>query len=234
VNSPINGTPSRVAAAEKIQVATAADVHLLGRLIADAFADLEQNLWLVPDLQARPYVFPAYFALHVEIGVRHGVVHTTPQRDAVAVWLPVHDTVPSLPDYDTRLQRLAGTWTDRFHTFETAMESHHPPLGRHEYLAFLAVHPVRQRHGLGTRLLEHHHRLIDEHHLPAYLEAANRYGHDFYRLHGWREHGDPYLITPDGPSMHPMVRAPAPAGSGQWPHRQINGWPHGQDREPTP
>ena len=202
-------------AGPRVQQATAGDVPVLGRLIADAFEPLEQNLWLVPDMEARPYVFSAYFALQVDLGLQCGTVYTTPQRDAVAVWLPVDDTLPTLPDYTDRLIRLAGSWADRFHIFEAALGSQHPALGRHDYLAFLAVHPTQQRRGLGTRLMEHHHRLLDWHRLPAYLEAASWHSHDFYRLRGWDEHADPYQITPAGPTMYPMVRQPRPISGGQ-------------------
>ena len=223
MTTPTNGTPTNLTSTDRIEVAGEADAHLLGRLIADAFADLEQNLWLVPDVEARPYVFPAYFALQVELGLRHGVVYTTRQRDAVAAWLPAHDTMPTLPDYHARLHRLAGTWTHRFLTFEVALETHHPDLGRHEYLTFLAVHPARQRRGLGTRMLRHHHRILDQCHVPAYLEAANVQGRDFYQHHGWRAHTDPYLITPTGPTMYPMVRQPQPTDEQPSP-RPLNGW----------
>lgn len=212
----MNTPAGRGTAGPRIQQATAADVPVLGRLIADAFAELEPNLWLVPDVEARPYVFPAYFALQVDLGVQQGTVYTTPQRDAVAVWLPVVDTFPTLPDYNERLIRLAGSWADRFHIFEAALGSHHPALGRHDYLAFLAVHPTKQRLGLGTRLMEHHHdRVLDHHRLPAYLEAASWHSHDFYRQRGWDEHTDPYQITPTGPTMYPMVRQPRPTSGGQ-------------------
>ncbi len=197
-----------------VERATMADAHRLGRLIADAFADLEQNLWLVPDLEARRHVFPAYFTLQVELGVHAGQVHTTPQRDAVAVWLPVEGSVPTLPDYEARLQRLAGPWVDRFRSFENVLGAHHPVHVRHEFLAFLAVHPSRQRWGLGTRLMEHHHRTLDARNLPAYLEAASWHSYDFYRLNGWRDRGDPFLIAPDGPAMYPMWRNPRPDGGG--------------------
>lgn len=200
-----------------VERATMSDVHLLGRVISDAFADLEQNLWLVPDLEAHGHVFPAYFTLQVELGIRTGLVHTTPRRDAVAVWLPVDGGVPTLPDYETRLRRLAGLWIDRFRTFEAILGAHHPVQIRHDFLAFLAVHPSRQRWGIGTRLMEHHHRSLDNRLVPAYLEAADWHSYDFYRLHGWRDHADPFLIAPDGPAMHPMWREPRPDdGGSRW------------------
>jgi GNAT superfamily N-acetyltransferase len=195
-----------------VERATRNDVRQLGQLIADAFAELEQNLWLVPDGEARPYVFPAYFTLQVELGVHAGVVYTTPVRDVVAVWLPVAGTVPTLPDYDARLTQIAGRWIDRFRSFETTLGEHHPVRQRHEFLAFLAVHPSRQGNGLGTRLMTHHHRLLDEQGLPAYLEAANPRSYSFYRRHGWAQHADPFTVGTGGPAMHPMWREPEPLG----------------------
>jgi GNAT superfamily N-acetyltransferase len=208
-NSDASSTPSGTLAAA-IEWATPDDVNQLGQLIADTFAELQQNLWLVPDAHARRQVFPAYFALQVELGVDAGVVYTTPGRDAVAVWLPVAGAVPTLPDYDARLAQIVGRWIDRFRTFEAALGDHHPVRQRHEFLAFLAVHPSRQGSGLGSRLMAHHHRLLDEQSLPAYLEAANPRSADFYRRHGWRRHADPFRAASGGPAMHPMWREPNP------------------------
>jgi GNAT superfamily N-acetyltransferase len=196
-----------------VEQATRNDVRQLGQLIADAFAELAQNLWLVPDREARPYVFPAYFALQVELGIHAGVVYTTPVRDAVAVWLPVAGAVPTLPNYDARLTQIAGRWIDRFRTFEAILGNNHPVGQPHEFLALLAVHPSRQGNGLGSRLMAHHHRLLDEQILPAYLEAANVRSAEFYRRHGWRERADAFMVAPGGPAMHPMWREPLPVNS---------------------
>jgi GNAT superfamily N-acetyltransferase len=211
-----SGTPVTTVGAERIVQATFTDLRRLGRVIADAFADLEQNLWLVPDPEMRPYVFPATFALQVELGLRHGVVYTTPERAAVAVWLPVAGGVPTLPDYDARLAQIVGKLIGRFRAFEATMVGHHPVFHPHHWLAFLAVIPAQQHGGIGTELMAHHHRVLDDQNLPGYLEAVNPRGRDFYRARGWRVHADPFPVAPGGPAMHPLWREPQ-AGAGRRP-----------------
>jgi hypothetical protein len=52
-----------------------------------------------------------------------GVVHTTPGRDAVALWLPAG---PGAPGYRQRLAAATAPWTGRFAVFDQALEDHHP------------------------------------------------------------------------------------------------------------
>ena len=69
--------------------AQAADVGTLSQVIADAFHDLAPSRWLIEDQASRRAIFPEYFRLFVEHALVSGVVHTTPDRSAVALWLPV-------------------------------------------------------------------------------------------------------------------------------------------------
>jgi ribosomal protein S18 acetylase RimI-like enzyme len=71
------------------------DAGALAELIAEAFAELAPSRWLIPDADARRRVFPGYFRLYVDSTMTAGVVHTTPARDAVALWLPVVPPAPS-------------------------------------------------------------------------------------------------------------------------------------------
>lgn len=209
---PANGATNGVAAPAMvvIQTATLEDAPRLGRVISDANADLEKDLWLVPDAEERPYVLPAYYALRLEVFIEHGVVHTTRDHRAVAAWLPINRAVPTIPDYSARLVRIAGRWTDRFRTFESTIDSHHPLYHPHHWLAFLAVTPNLQRHGVGTQLMDHHHRALDELNSPGYLQAADWSSYDFYKARGWQEHATPFLIARDGPPTCPMWRNPRP------------------------
>jgi GNAT superfamily N-acetyltransferase len=191
-----------------IHQATLHDVPVLGQVIADAFTELAPSVWLVPDPQIRAYVFPHYFSLFVELGVRSGVVHTTPDRDAAAIWLPVTTTPPAPPNSDTRLGRITGNLVDRFQAFDATLERHHPH-SPHQWLAMLAVAPGRQRAGIGSLLMDHHHQLLDQQHTPGYLEAANLADRDWYRARGWRDHGVPIVLPHSGPPLFPMWREPA-------------------------
>jgi GNAT superfamily N-acetyltransferase len=90
--------------------------------------------------------------------------------------------------------------------FDRILGRHHPPRPHH-HLALLATRPGHQRAGLGTALLEHHHRHLDRYAIPAYLEASSPRSRNLYLRTGY----EPLLPTielPDGPSLWPMWRRP--------------------------
>jgi GNAT superfamily N-acetyltransferase len=184
-----------------------ADLEELSRVIADAFHDLPASLWLVADPEVRAQIFPGYFRLYVEHALAHGLVHTTADRAAAALWIPVGDEPPDLPpDYPERLAALTQPWTDRFLAFDEALERRHPIGVSHHYLAILAVRPDRQGSGLGTALLTGYHQSLDEGAAqPAYLEAADQRTRRFYGRHGYLDRGAS-IELPQGPRMYPMWR----------------------------
>ena len=147
-------TPPRSPAGHAARILARADetdVDTLSQVIAEAFFDLPPSRWLVEDPAARRAIFPAYFRLYVEHAMAVGLVHTTPDRDAVALWLPAGPAAPGPPDgYNARLAAITGPLTGRFEAFDAALEAHHPAAVAHQHLAILAVRPGRQGHGTGT------------------------------------------------------------------------------------
>jgi GNAT superfamily N-acetyltransferase len=201
----------------KIVTATAADTDTLSQVIADAFHDLPQSQWLIPDPDARREILPGYFRILVEHALATGTVHTTADRSAAALWLPIGPEGASQPkDYAARLAEVTGPWASRFTAFDTTLERNHPASFAHHYLAILAVHPIRQGRGAGSALLHAYHQVLDQGlNLPAYLEAAEWRTRQLYRRHGYLPSGLFYL--PDGgPPFFPMARPaqqrPAAAG----------------------
>ena len=81
--TPDSGLPGNVVRAD------AADLDILSQVIADAFHDLAPSRWLIPDPAARREIFPGYFRILIEHAMANGVVHTTPDRTAAALWIPV-------------------------------------------------------------------------------------------------------------------------------------------------
>jgi GNAT superfamily N-acetyltransferase len=193
--------------------ATASDLDTLSRVIADAFFDLPPSAWLIGNLDARRQVFPAFFRIHLEQALAAGVVHTTPDLAAAALWFrrPADDLVQPA-DYLRRLTAVTLSWSERFAAFDAALESRHPRGTAHHYLAMLAVRPDRQGQGIGTALLDFYHRALDrDYREPAFLEAASPRTRDLYLRHGYVPSPDGPLYLPDGgPPMWPMVREPQP------------------------
>jgi GNAT superfamily N-acetyltransferase len=189
-------------------LAGAADVGVLGEVIADAFFDLPPSRWLIPDPGARRAIFPGYFRLIIEGALGSGVVQTTPDRDAAALWIPADAAAP-LPDYPERLAAVTGEWAGRFTAFDAALDRCHLAGVPHHYLAILAVRPGRQGHGIGTRLLNAYHQRLDQHpRTSACLEAADERTSRFYLKHGYQLRASaPFRLPDGGPLMWPMVRS---------------------------
>lgn len=212
-------------AAARVIRALPQDAAELSALIALAFRDLPPSVWLVPDPAAREALFPEYFRLYVDQALATGTVYTTPDRDAVALWMPYGAPEPDGDGhsdhgagYDARLAAVTGALVDRFRAFDAQLDRHHPAGGRHDHLAVLAVHPKLQGRGLGSALLDEHHRALARREEPvaAYLEAASIDGRRLYARHGYRDLPTP-IPFPDGvpatAMMYPMWRPPAPAAA---------------------
>jgi GNAT superfamily N-acetyltransferase len=142
-----------------------------------------------------------------------GVVHTTPDRTAAALWIHVGERPADQPvGYSERLAAAAGPWTGRFLAFDAALDRHHPAGVPHHYLAILAVRPDRQGQGTGTALLRAYHQILDrDAGAPAYLEAADLRTRQIYLRHGYvLRPNAPFYLPDSGPPMWPMMREPQP------------------------
>jgi GNAT superfamily N-acetyltransferase len=186
-----------------------ADLDTLSQVIAGAFHDLPPSRWLIASPGIRRAIFPRYFRLHAEHAMACGTVHTTADRAAVALWLPLGEDAASQPrGYAARLAAIAGPRTDRFLAFDAALDQHHPASRAHHYLAVLAVRPDRQGEGIGTALLRAYHQILDrDTGAPAYLEAADLRTRRLYLRHGYVPRPDaPFYLPDGGPPMWPMWR----------------------------
>lgn len=189
------------------------DVEVLSQVIAEAFVDLPPSQWLIPDPGARQAIFPGYFRIFVEHALANGIVHTTPDRAAAALWIPVGEEAPRLPErYPERLRAVTTPWTPRFTEFDAALDSRHPAGTAHHHLAMLGVWPGAQGRGIGTALLQAHHHVLDQAGIPAYLEASSQRSRRLYRQHGYDDVGPPICLT-GGPQLFPMVRPADPAAT---------------------
>jgi GNAT superfamily N-acetyltransferase len=187
-----------------------ADLDVLSEVIAAAFHELAPSRWLIADPAARRAIFPGYFRLQVAYAMTVGLVHTTPGRDAVALWLPAGPGVPGpLASYRQRLAAATAPWTGRFAVFDQALEAHHPAGAPHQHLTILAVRPGRQGRGIGTALLTARHRDLDLDGTAAYLEASSPRARDLYLRHGYTARPGSAFRLPEGPLLWPMWRQPA-------------------------
>lgn len=187
-------------------MAGTADIDALGHVIADAFHELPQSEWLIPDARARRQILPGYFGLLVEEAIAGGTAHTTPDRAAVALWLPVTaEPAAQTTGYAARLTAVTERWADRFAAFDAVLDRNRPRGVAYHHLAILAVTPARQDTGLGSALLRAYHEILDREGALAYLEAAGLRSRQLYQRHGYLPSGA-IPLPEDGPMMWPMAR----------------------------
>jgi GNAT superfamily N-acetyltransferase len=184
-----------------------ADTGVLAQVIADAFFSLAVCRWLIPDGTARHAAFPGYFRLYVEHAIQDGLVETTPDRAATALWIP--GTGPGAPPdgYTERLAAITGPYLANFLAFDEQLDRHHPAGTFHHHLAILAVRPDRQGRGIGTALLHARHTVLESEGIPAYLEASDDRTRRIYLDHGYADRDGPIELA-DGVRMYPMWREP--------------------------
>lgn len=195
--------------APTIRRATPAETDTVAAVLAEAFLHGDLGPWLVLNVDMREKVYWPYFRLLAEGARAAGWIDVTDDVAAVALWYPVGDRFDvEIPNYDTRLAQACGQHLDRFVVLDQVMHAHHPTGTPHHYLAHLGVHPDRQRQGLGSALLEHHHDQLDATGVPAYLEATSSRHGALYRRHGYLPR--PGYRLPKGPSLYPMWRRPCP------------------------
>jgi len=181
-------------------------------LVAAAMWDGPVARWLNADPAVRQKEGSGYFGIFVEHAVRYGEVYATADAETgrlsgVALWFPLTSLIPPPADYDRRLKEVAGSAFDRARELDAALDAHHP-FEPHHYLAFLAVTPDQQNHGIGSALLDRHHARLDRAGIPAYLEANDPRNRDLYLRHGYAIRS--VIQLPDGPPLWTMWRAPMP------------------------
>ncbi|HEX2806234.1 MAG TPA: GNAT family N-acetyltransferase [Kineosporiaceae bacterium] len=196
----------------QIRVVAAEEIESVGQLIAITFHDDPVTRWLVDDEPDRRRIMPPYFTMLAALGLKGGTVYASGDHQAAAVWIDGTSPEPPPPDEpEPELSELTGRYIDRFHTLERMLHRAQLGLPPHQHLFFLAARPGVQRRGLGTALLDAHHRRLDREGLPAYLDASSLESRRLYKRHGYQDVRQPFTFA-DGPSMWPMWRPPGGRG----------------------
>jgi ribosomal protein S18 acetylase RimI-like enzyme len=152
--------------------------------LVSAFTADPVERWLYPQLEEYLTHFPDFVAAFGGEAFAHGTVWELSDFSAVAVWF----RPGTQPDADKIVSVLSETVSphkhdDTFSVLEQMDEAH--PTFSHWYLPWLGVELGGQGRGLGGRLLGHCLSVVDESHLPTYLETPNPRTISFYESHGF-------------------------------------------------
>lgn len=145
--------------------------------------------WLYPE--AREYLthFPEFLAAYGGQAFAEKTAWRLGPFSAVALWLP-----PGLHvDGDAFVAMLKETVAPERHedalSVVDQMDEAHPAVP-HWYLALLGVDVAQQGMGLGGELMKHCLRVVDQDHVPAYLDSSNPRNVSFYERHGFKVTGE--------------------------------------------
>src|SRR5215468_6269339 len=134
-----------------IREASGADAGPLAATLSDAFQLDPVSSWLFPDPDDRSARHPQFFRIFIDVALADGHVHTTPDYEAVALWVDVDPDNPGTSRHLGDLfEEACGPNYQRFIRLDQAMYQHHPSHIAHTYLAFVGVRPDCQGRGIGT------------------------------------------------------------------------------------
>lgn len=144
--------------------------------------------WMYPDATSYLARFQAFLRA---LGGKAFTSHTVWRLgdfEAVALWFPPHVE----PDGDAVIAEVTqsvtqGQHKDLFAVLEQ-MDAGHPTFP-HWYLPWFGVESARQGKGIGGELMRNCLGVVDQDHLPAYLESPNPRNITFYERHGFEVTG---------------------------------------------
>jgi GNAT superfamily N-acetyltransferase len=144
--------------------------------------------WLYADDGAYREHFPGLIAAFGGNAFAGRTVWRLDEFSAVALWL----SPGTEPDGDEIVSALTESTAPEQHedilaVIEQVGEAH--PTYPHWYLPWLGVDAPSQGKGYGSELMKHCLRIVDQDHLPAYLENTNPRNTPFYERHGFEVTG---------------------------------------------
>ncbi|MBF6606363.1 MAG: GNAT family N-acetyltransferase [Chloroflexi bacterium] len=153
-----------------------------------AFAADPVERWLYPE--ARQYLthFPEFLAAFGGKAFTHETVWQLGEFSAVAIWLPPRVEVDGSAIVAVLTETVAPAKHEDTFSMLGQMDDAHPRFP-HWYLAWFGVDGAVQGRGLGGELMRHCLTVVDEDHLPVYLDTPNPRSISFYERYGFKVTG---------------------------------------------
>ena len=201
-----------------IRSARPSDAAAIADVLAAAFLDDPGAVIFEPDRERRAAILPAFFGAWVRAAIADGgdlVVPDGGEVTGVATWFGPEQTRPERGgDAGSRLgtrpwPRSGTPAAARVLAMTGELERQHDLLAPwpHLRLDFFGVLPEAQGTGIGSRLIEHGHRVADAAGLPCYLETFTERNVAYYGRRGWDVIAT-YTVGDDVP-VYALVRQPS-------------------------
>ncbi|MFD7259982.1 hypothetical protein [Streptomyces sp. NPDC059874] len=179
----------------------------LSALLASSFHDDGLTRWMIPDERLRSELLPGFFRVFVELSAAYDGVLTTPDGDAVLLFLPP-GAEPDEEALDAAFAEALGEHVDALRTIAHLQAERHPHGPPHYYVSFGAVRADRQQSGLISGLLGEVLTRADAEGVAVYAEASSPGGEAATRRAGFERLGGDIPLPKSGPTLRPMWRDP--------------------------
>lgn len=194
--------------------ATESDIPRVIEILADSFYRDPTWSWAFPDPVNRRSQLAHWWELYVAGACRYeNSVWISENGESASVWYPPGAREFS-PEQEILVEPLftelvGEEQAQKILALLEAFDVNHPLDQPHFYLSLLGTHTDQLGKGVGFALLADNLDYVDNHSLPAYLEASNPANVALYERYGFREVGQ--FSVDDSPTVHTMWR-PAIAG----------------------
>jgi ribosomal protein S18 acetylase RimI-like enzyme len=188
----------------EIITAARTDSQKLLNTITLAFANDPVSRYWWPDAEDYARGWPRFAYAMGERGFDSGNVFSTPDFRAVSFWLP-----PGIDPDPEKLAALNLNPSPEEDALSKALQAglaRFHPADPYWYLWLIGVDPSAQSLGLGSALLKHKLKAIDEAGEIAFLESSNPRNIPFYLRHGFEIVGETRVR--DIPVLTAMLRTP--------------------------
>ena len=171
--------------------------------LVTAFASDPMARYAFPTASNYLAAWPEVMTEYVGSGIEDETIWFIGDFHGVAAWL-----APGCHQDDEKLGPLiekhvpADRLEEMFAVFEKLAAYH--PSEPHWYLPVIGVDPASRGNGLGSQLLEHTLRMVDEKKLPVYLESTNPANVPLYERFGFVVQDR--LSLGGSPMVTPMIR----------------------------
>ncbi|MGW6983484.1 hypothetical protein ACWGE1_29280 [Streptomyces sp. NPDC054932] len=179
----------------------------LSDLLAASFQQDALTRWMIPGERLRSELLPGFFRVFVELSAAHDGVFTSPDGEAVLLFLPP-GAEPDGRALDAAFADVLGEYADAMRTIAGLQEERHPHGPPHYYVSFGAVRAGRQQSGLMSRLLGRLVARADAEGVGSYVEASSPGGEAASRRAGFGLLGGDIVLPGGGPVLRPMWRDP--------------------------
>jgi ribosomal protein S18 acetylase RimI-like enzyme len=169
-----------------------------------AFAADPVERWLYSEPQQYLSHFPKFLAAFGGKAFAERTVWSLGEFSAVALWLPPGTEADGDAITTSLAETVAADKHDDMFDVLGQMDTAHPTYP-HWYLPWFAVDTALQGRGLGSQLMKPCLQVVDDTHLPAYLETPNPRTISFYQRHGFEVTGEAQAGT--CPPITFMLRA---------------------------